>query len=120
MTIVVREMVDSQTTIQGEHWSLREGAVYRDGTRVSRRELLALPRDGAVWTWLRAHGVRRPSPSGRSGPTPTDERRTGQRVTLRLAPEAAEALATLARERGVSRSEVVASLVFQASKLRRS
>lgn len=100
------------------------GYPYRvDGTTVSRRvrgswadltraELLALPRDGAVWEWLRAQGIKRPSPSGKSGATLAESSRTGDRV--RLSNATIERADELAARWGVSRPEAIAKAVLEA------
>lgn len=90
----------------------RERGVWRTLTRA---ELLALPRDGEVWTWLREQGVRRPSPSGPSGRTTPDDERDGTRMTLRLDSATTRALDALARRWGVVRSQAIARALREAA-----
>ena len=67
---------------------------------VRRKALLALPVDSLEWQWLRAQGIRRPSPSG---PAPDGKTPEGmEQFTLRLAPEHLKRLRARAPSRGVS------------------
>ena len=86
-----------------------------DGTwcRLLRRELLALDGDGPVWSWLRGHGIWRPSPSGKQ----TDSERGSVRVTLRLPLEAAAALERIAGNR--KKNALVAELILREDRRRR-
>jgi hypothetical protein len=68
------------------------------------------PRDHALWVWLRAHGIRRPSPSGSRVDVPREQRRTPTaRVELALSLDAAARLRAAAAAAGVSVSAWVAS-----------
>lgn len=78
----------------------------------TRRELLALPADGEVWTWLRGHGVWRPSPSG----TLTEDERDTVQVKLRLSAKDANRLRELAEREGVAVSAWVAKMVNKTTK----
>lgn len=85
---------------------LPDGRSYRDGgsawTVLTRSELLALPSDGIVWEWLRAHGWTRPSPSG---PTVPEAQRDGRRV--RISRAAYDAAVVLAEREGCSVPEAI-------------
>lgn len=99
------------------------GYPYRvDGTTVSRRvrgawvdlsraDLLALPRDGAVWEWLRAQGIKRPSPSGA---TQAEGSRARKPVMLRLTTDELADVDAVADDWGVARSDAVARLAKEA------
>jgi hypothetical protein len=86
--------------------------VQRDGEDVTLRRLARdYPARSSQWDWLREHGVARPRVGGPGG---AESRRTVA-VQLRLAPEAAEALAALAAEEGVHVSGLVARWVGERS-----
>lgn len=74
------------------------------------RDLLALPIDGPAWIWLRAQGVRRPSPpGGRATTTQTPEAERGkQQKLLRLTTEEVADLEERARAAGLDVSRYVA------------
>ncbi len=78
---------------------------------LTRTELLALPRDGEVWDWLRAHGVKRAPPSGPSGPTQPETERENRQIKLRLTPEAEAELRRRADQSGLTMSAVVSALL---------
>lgn len=77
--------------------------------------LRALARAYAVgegpWPWLLEHGIRRPSPSGRSGASVPHAQRHTVQVTLTLPPEVAEALRAAAARAGQTVSGYVAGLI---------
>ena len=103
----------------GEGWTLRvrdgrpeyrsdDGAWQRAPMRLLARHHSV---DSDLWTWLRQHGVRRPSPSGTSGPTTPEAQRGTVQVLVRLAPDVAARLRELAAERGSTVSAIVAGWV---------
>lgn len=75
---------------------------------LTRAELLALPRTGDVWVWLREQGVRRPSPSGES---PAEADRDSVQVKLRLSPRVRDILRDQAEAQGIPVSGLVTELV---------
>lgn len=100
-----------------------EGVQHRDGERwrkMTRRELLAYPKGGEVWAWLKEHGVRRPSPpSATRGITPTNEERraTGKaRLLAWISPDQLATMDALAERWGCSRTEAVIRAVEAAMK----
>ena len=72
-----------------------------------RRLARDYPARSAEWDWLREQGLARPRVGGPGG---AESRRTVS-VQLRLAPEAAEALAALAAAEGVPVAGLVARWV---------
>jgi hypothetical protein len=110
--------------IGAHHWKINErGWVLRGargrtdvladgGKKVTNAELLALPDDGEVWMWLRSHGVRRPSPSGKSGTQLTDAQRGSRPV--RLSDATIDRADELAAQQGCSRAEAISRAVLAA------
>lgn len=97
----------------------------RDGThwrKMTRRELLAFPKDGPEWAWLREHGVRRPSPPSRTGggskgALPADRRARGLvQFGGWVRPEQLAAMDALATHWGCSRTEAIVRAVEAAAK----
>ncbi len=88
-----------------EDTSLHRGNAGDGWQTLTRRELLAL--DAETWEWLRSVGVRRPSPSGPSGPTQPEADRSTVQVLLRLAPDVAARL----RARAAAERRTVAAVV---------
>ena len=80
---------------------------------VTQAELRRLPVASDEWQWLRAQGVRRPSPSGPSGVV-AEADRLGTRMTLRLDSATTAALDALARRWGLVRSQVIARAILAA------
>ena len=72
----------------------------------------AYPRGAGPWPWLRAHGIRRPSPSGSKSKTQDGNRSTVQ-VPLRMADEDRARLDALASYWDVTRSEAVLRMLAQ-------
>jgi hypothetical protein len=85
----------------------------------SKRSLLEYAVDSPVWAWLKAQGVKRPAPSGKSGRNPPRADR-GHLVEVKLSKAAAAALERLVVRYG-SKSEAVeaAVLALDGSVLRR-
>jgi hypothetical protein len=72
---------------------------------LTRAEMLELT--NRTWLWLRQRGIRRPSPSGPSGPTTPEGQRGTVQVLVRLAPDVAERLRDLAERRRVTLGALV-------------
>jgi hypothetical protein len=102
--------------IRSDHSTRRVEQHSAAGWRsMTRAQLLALPVDGPEWEWLRAAGMRRPSPSGPSGPTTPAARRSTVQVSLRLARDDAARLRQIAAERGSTVSGLVATWIDSAA-----
>lgn len=107
------------TTIDGTQWQVDEDGVVTsrvgrgEWLRPSRSELLAHDAQGPVWTWLRAQGVRRPSPSGSRGRDVSDAERqaSGKRKLVAwLSEEESEALEK--RRKGRSVRDTIGALIL--------
>ena len=90
---------------------------YAHGTwqALTRAELLALPRSGAVWKWLRAQGVRRPSPSGA---TQAESKRARKGVLVRLSVDELADVDAYAEREGLNRSDAIVHAVRVAYSVR--
>lgn len=112
----MQESVSGSKTIDGVTWRVAlDGTVTRREGRswvhVPRSSLLAYPADCELWTWLREHGVRRPSPSGPRVPDARTER--GSRP-VRLDDETVADADKLAAKWGCSRPAAIARAVRYA------
>lgn len=98
----------AETTIDGIDYRVRAGRAEmrptgeRRFSKMRSSDVLALKLDSAAWTWLRAHGIRRPGT-----PMPDGERRTVA-VKLRLQPDEAADLAARVAASGLDMNRFIA------------
>jgi hypothetical protein len=69
------------------------------------------PASSSLWEWLKANGIKRPSPSGPSG---ADANRTTVAVYVRLPPEDAESLKAIAANMGIGVGQLISQWVRRA------
>lgn len=102
------------TSFDGVAYRIRDGRPEHRAAGQPRysamrpRDLLALSADSEAWLWLRARGVRRPSPSGSRSETATEDKRSTQQLLLRMLPAQIDAL----RERARSARQTVSAYVI--------
>lgn len=87
---------------------------------VPPRQLLAYEKDSDVWQWLRAHGVKRPSPPSKSGPSKHRADRDGVSVEVRLTGPAVGALDRLVDRYGTKVAAVSAAVVAHDKEIRKT
>jgi hypothetical protein len=90
---------------------LQDGYGFLVDTRTYRELGRQYDVDSPLWRWLRAHGFKRPSPSGPSGKTP-ESKRSRKLRSLRLLPEAIRRLEARAEREGKTVSQLIEDWMF--------